>query len=69
MAKDVIGDLFKSADELKGEKEALLKDIDANRKALRTMKDAGALTPEQSKKVDELYPPRGGNEAPAADAS
>lgn len=57
-ATDVIKDLFQKADDLHTEKELLLKDIGHNREALRTLKNAGALSAEQAKKVDDLYPPR-----------
>lgn len=57
-ATDVIGNLFDNAHRLQEEKHDLLKDIDSNRKALRTLWEAGALSDEQATELSELYPPR-----------
>lgn len=57
-ADALVDNLFAKAVALRDEKAEVIRDIDFNRKALRTLADADALSPEQVAKVDELYPPR-----------
>lgn len=66
---DVIEQLFADADALTEDKKELAARIDANRKALRTMRDAGVLTDEQYDRVDTIYPPRQRSEDADAPAS
>ena len=54
----VVDRLFDRAHELADEKKNVLDAIRKNREALRTLADAGAITPEGVEELDKLYPPR-----------
>lgn len=57
--QDFIAKLFKNAEDLADERQAIYREQEGNRNLLRALKaEKGVLTPEQAKRVDELYPPR-----------
>lgn len=60
MPKDsgIIDQLFDTAFALREEKADFQARQEANRNALRTMRDAGVMTDDQAAQVEELYPTR-----------
>lgn len=58
MSTDVVVKLLQDAEDLKDEKEDLKERTEANRRALRALADAGALTEPQLVTLGEYYPPR-----------
>lgn len=64
MAVDIVAKAFERADKLSAAKQTLYEQLAANRRFLRDLDLQELLTPEQSTRVQELYPPkrRGNNE-------
>jgi hypothetical protein len=58
VATDVIAKLLQDAEDLSEEKDDLNERREANRKGLRALADAGALTDQQVAAMNGYYPPR-----------
>lgn len=58
MARDIVAELFKRADELQEQREEWNAANNGVRDSLRSLRAAGVLTDKQAEQVEEIYPTR-----------